>query len=98
MRCSSNNHSGDQCECFEYWAGPASKYCGYLHKSTLSPRFNKDKKSENRGHKKVNTTELQEDIIGYIPAVAQPMNNEYGLVDAPGGMFPNLYIPGGSKN
>ena len=83
MRCSSNNHFGDQCERYKYWGGPQCKYCGYLQNNKLCPRFTKDKKSDNQNrgsNKKVNTTELQgpeqSQLSGYIPAVAQPKNNE----------------------
>ena len=104
IRCGSNNHSGDQCVRFDYWSGPQCTYCGYLHKSSLCPKFNKDKKSDkqNRGQqKRVNTTEIEDNrqlqSNGYTPAVAKPMSNS-PVVNAPVGMFPNLFIPGGTKN
>ena len=71
-----------------------------MHDHKLCPRFNKDKKSDNQNkgfNKKVNSTELQENnkqsqLIGYVPAVPQPMNNEQGGMSAPVGMFPNLFV------
>ena len=105
IRCGSDNHSGDQCVRFEYWSGPPCTTCGYLHKSSLCPRFNKDRKSDRQSkgqQKRVNTTEITEDnrqlqSAGYIPAVAQPMSGAQVVNDSLG-MFPNLFNPGGSKN
>ena len=48
IRCSSNNHVGDACTKFGFWGGPPCKYCGYLHDHKLCPKYNRDKKSDNK--------------------------------------------------
>jgi hypothetical protein len=83
VRCGSDNHTGDACPRFEYWNGPPCSTCGYLHKASLCPRFNKDRKIDyQRKGQKVNTTE--------IATVDQSVKNEQ-IVNTVG-LIPNLFI------